>query len=408
MRIHYWQVTAEEPFSDMADYLAIADGFRCCWTLSQSDFWQSYAKPALPVVAGFLFSAIGDTSLDAWRIALALTTFLSVLWLARELYLASRHCIYSIALIGCVALAKSSIFWSLKFATEGLGEALIYLVCAALLYSHRAKDSIWPSFILGLASALALFNRPNLILVMPIIFFAGTVKLFTMRRMPIFRLKNFCGLTLGCFCMVLPLAIRAYSLYGTVTLSPTQGPYSFLWELGAVPLTLPSGERTTRTAQQLQEEAPKLFSNDLEASRYAKTVVRGWIAQNWRDFYPRLIRNRFFSTIEQRDIALSRVPRAKLFSGSLDRLLIDKSPLFFVLGAIGLALLALRFGGALHILFATTILPWGFGILFMGDPRMLEPSLPLLLFGGAALTIMVVEVIREFTQDIRKGINLLN
>jgi hypothetical protein len=385
MRIHYWRVTSEEPFSDMADYLAIADGFRCCWSLSQSDFWQTYAKPTLPAIAGLLFSVTGGISLDAWRIALALATFLSVLWLARELYLASRCHLYSIALIGCVAVAKSSIFWSLKFATEGLGEAFIYLVCAALLCTHRTKDSVWPSFILGMASALALLNRPNLVLVMPLIFSASTVKFSGMRRMLSFRLRNFCGLALGCSCVILPLAIRTYSLYGTVTLSPTQGPYSFLWELGAVPVTLPSGEQTTRTAQQLQEEAPRLFANDLEASSYAKGIVRTWIVRNWNDLYPKLIRNRFFSTIQQRDIALSRVPRTQLFPGSLERVLIDKSPLLFALGSIGLILLALRLRGAIHILPATALLPWGFGILFMGDPRMLEPSIPLILFGCAAM-----------------------
>lgn len=408
LRIHYWRVTAEEPFSDMADYLAIADGFRCCWALSQSDFWQSYAKPVLPAMAGFLFSITGGIDLNAWRLALALTTFLSLLWLAREVYLASRCYMYSLALIGCVAVAKSSIFWSLKFATEGLGEAFIYLVCAALLCTHRTKDSVWPSLILGMASALALLNRPNLVLVMPLIFLASTVKFSGMRRMLSFRLRNFCGLVLGCSCVVLPLAIRTYSLYGTVTLSPTQGPYSFLWELGAVPVTLPSGEQTTRTAQQLQEEAHRLFANDLEASTFAKGIARTWVAQNWSDTYPVLIKNRFFSTIEQRDIALSKVPRTQLFPGSLERILIDKSPLLFTLGSIGLVFLALRFGGVLHILIATALLPWGFGILFMGDPRMLEPSLPLVLFGNAALAVLIVEGIRKFAHCSKQQNHLVN
>jgi hypothetical protein len=391
LRLRYWGITKEEPFSDMADYLAIADRFRCCWSLAQSDFWVSYAKPTLPALAGFLFSATGGINLDVWRFSLATFTFLSLLWLARELYLKTGKHSYPIALIGCVALSKSSIFWSYKFATEGLGEALIYLVCAALLFVQRTKDSVGYSFILGASSILALFNRPNLILVIPVIALMAGTQLTLSKRAVALRLKVISGFTLGCVAIIAPLALRSLSLYGSIAIAPTQGPYSFLWELGAVPVTLPSGEKTTRTAQQLQEEAPKLFANDRQASVYAKSVVRDWVVENWNNLYPRLIRNRLFSSIEQRDIALSKVPRVKLFPGRLERILIDKSPVLFIIGSLGLIILALRFHNALFILGASALLPWAFGIFFMGDPRMLEPSLPLILFGCAAVVVVIGE-----------------
>jgi len=390
VRLRYWREIHEEPFSDMADYLAIADAFRCCWSLAQSDFWASYAKPTLPALAGFLFSATGGIDLDMWRGSLALLTLGSLLFLAREVYACTRDPLYPVALILCVALSKSSIFWSYKFATEGLGEALIYLVSAALLYVFRSKDTASAAIFLGIISTLALFNRPNLILVMPLIALGLAMRISWRRRSCRLRPRNLLGFTIGCACIVVPLALRSYSLYGTLNLSPTQGPYSFLWELGAVPVTTPAGESTTRTAQQLQEDAPRYFESDLEASRYAQGIVKEWVAANWNDLYPRLIRNRFYSSIEQRDIALSRVPRARLFSGRLERILLDKSLVIFLLGSLGLVLLAIHFGGASYILSVTAILPWAFGLFFMGDPRMLEPSLPLILFGFAALAVLVV------------------
>ncbi len=381
LRMEYWRITNEAPFSDMADYLATAERFRCCWSLSQSDFWSSYMKPTLPTLGGFLFSLTGEINLPLWRICLGLFTFLAVLGLARELHIATRRHIYSLALILCVALSKSSIFWSYKFATEGLAEAFVYLVCALALLVHRSNDSTVKSLSLGAALMLALFNRPNLLPVVPLVAFASLGRLSLSNRSASLRFKNLLGFGAGCLAIITPLALRSYTLYGTVSLSPTQGPYSFLWELGAVPIRNASGETFTRTAQQLQEEAPSQFRNDYEASRYARSIVSGWISENWRDVYPQLIRNRFFGSVQNREISLSKVPRTQLFTGQTERLLIDKSPLLFALGALGILLLSIKYGGALYVIPATALLPWLFGVLFMGEPRMLEPSLPIILFG---------------------------
>lgn len=392
LRFAYWRSTNEEPFSDMADYLAIAERFRCCWSLSMSDFWVSYMKPTLPALGGLLFSATKGIDLDAWRLSLAFLTFTSLLWLAWEIRIATRSHVYPIGLLFSVSLSKSSIFWSYKFATEGLGEALAYVVCATLLFVFRSKDSGLRSALLGFTATLALYNRPNLAPVMPILAVASSFRASLPRRTFSLRFRNLVGFSLGCSALIIPWVLRSYALYGAILLSPTQGPYSFLWELGAVPTKSPTGASSTRTAQQLQEEAPQLFRNDYEAATYAKSIVGSWISDNWKDLYPRLIRNRFFSTIENREIALSRVPRTKLFSESFDWILLDKSPLLFLLGAFGLLCLALKYGGALYIIPCTALLPWVFGIFFMGDPRMLEPSLPLILFGVFALARMITDL----------------
>jgi hypothetical protein len=165
-----------------------------------------------------------------------------------------------------------------------------------------------------------------------------------------------------------------------------------LWELGAVPTKDPTGAPSTRTAQQLQAEAPQLFRNDYEAATYAKSIVRSWIADNWKTQYPLLIRNRFFSTLEDREISLSKVSRSRLFAEPFDWILLDKSPLLFLLGSLGLLGLALKYGGALYIIPSMALLPWLFGICFMGDPRMLEPSLPLILFGVFTLACMIADL----------------
>ena len=391
LRGYYWGVTQEEPFSDMADYLAISEKFRCCWSLAQSDFWLSYAKPVLPIVGGLLFSLTDGVNLDLWRASLALITFASLVWLAVEVYLLTTSLTSAFAIAACVGLAKSSIFWSYKFATEGIAEALIYLVCAGVLYAHRAKDSFLTCFFLGLFSTIALYNRPNMILVIPAVFCAVALKSRVLFKRYSWRWRNLLGLSCGCIAIVALFAIRSYSLYGRISLSPTQGPYSFLWELGAVPVKTPAGDQTNRTAQQLQEEAPRLFRNDLEAATYAKSVVKTWVIDNWSGQYPQIIRNRIKSSIVKKEIALSKVPREQILPGFLNLILLDKSPVIFILGSIGLILMAVRWRRAFYILPAMALLPWIFGVFFLGDPRMLEPSLPLLIFGNVGLIILVCD-----------------
>jgi hypothetical protein len=228
-----------------------------------------------------------------------------------------------------------------------------------------------------------------MILVMPAIFCAVTFKSIMLYRRCSWRWTNLFGLSLGCIGIVALFALRSYSLYGQVSLSPTQGPYSFLWELGAVPVKTRTGDQSNRTAQQLQEEAPHLFKNDLEAATYAKSIVRGWVIDNWRGQYPQIIRNRIRSSIVKREIALSKVPRDQVLPGFLNLILLDKSPVIFILGSIGLILMAVRWRRAFYILPAMALLPWIFGVFFLGDPRMLEPSLPLLIFGNVGLIILV-------------------
>ena len=121
--------------------------------------------------------------------------------------------------------------------------------------------------------------------------------------------------------------------------------------------------------------------------------MRSWIAENWNDLYLRLIHNRFFSTVEHRDIALSKVSRTQLFETWQEHILIDKSWLSFAFGCFGLILMAWFYGGAHYIIAGSALLPWLFGIFFSSDPRLLEPSLPLVLFGNITLLVMALKII---------------
>jgi hypothetical protein len=406
LRATYWNVTNEQPFSDMADYLAISERFLCCGMLEHSPFWRSYLKPALPVFGAGVFSIVGEGNLLGWRIFQTGFLFISLLWFGRELLIATSNHWVTIGLYLTVAISKSSIFWSYKFATEGLGEALLYLVCAATLHLYRRGTSLVWSTTLGVVTMFALYNRPNIILIVPLILLAISCHSLPWPR---FRqmltyLPNMLGLAVGFALLAIPFAMRAQGLYGAALFSPTQGPYSFLWEFGAVTVVDQNGEKVTRTAQELQAEAPSKFENDYQAANYAKTFVNAWLAENWNDLYPRLIRNRFFSTIENRDIALSRVPRTKLFDSWHESILIDKTWAFFFIGAAGLIIMTFVYGGGLYVVAGSALLPWLFGLFFSSDPRLLEPSLPLVLFGNIALIIVCVRYLQRLSETDRPNV----
>ncbi len=393
LRASYWDLISEEPFSDMADYKAQAERFLCCGMLEHSSFWKSYLKPSLAVFGAGVFAVVGEGNMFGWRIVLGCLTFFSLLWLAREIAWYTRSWWLGIACLAVVAISKSSIFWSYKFATEGYAEALLYLLCACVLCLHRSRRPRYLAHVfLGIVAMAALYNRPNVALGMPLI----PLSILMSKREPgagWLKGWNFSSLIafgIGCALVVVPYVARGYNLYGAFLASPTQGPYSFLWELGAVPITLEDGTVVQKGAVDLQNEAPQKFANDYEAANFAKMAIRQWMAANWDDVYPNLIRHRFFSTIESKDIALSRVPRATLFPGWQENILIDKTGLFFALGCVGLLLFACTRRGPLYIITGSALLSWLFAIFFLSDPRVLEPSLPIVLFGNVALIFVLV------------------
>lgn len=395
LRLTYWGSISEEPFSDMADYFFTAHKFLCCLDLGHSQFWQSYMKPVLPILGAGVFAIFGKENLLAWRFCLAVVTFLSALIFALELRKATKNNIISVGFLIVVAISKSSIFWSYKFATEGIAEALIYCALAlslALLREQRPRPLL--ALALGVTFMIASYNRPSTIIVAPILALVILLRGASFKNLPSIRqnLPNLLYFTSGVLAIILPFAIRSYSLYGHVLVSPTQGAYSFIWELGKIEVKEDDGSTVTKDVFDLQGEAATKFANDYEASNYARKFARAWLSKNWDGDYPKIIRNRFFTSIWQYDIALSKVPRTQILPDSTaGLLLVDKSPIFILLGAIGLGLFCFSHGLFWIVVPSMAVLPWLFGVFFISDPRLLEPALPLVLFGNIA---MIAHIIR--------------
>ncbi len=384
IRAVYWLSIDEEPFSDMRDLANVAKSVLCCFDFSFSPFWQTYSKATVPLFGAVVFGLFGVDNFFAWRLFQTLFTFWGALWLAREIDYATKSRLLGVLFLSIVALSSSSIFWSYKFATEGISEAFIYLCLASFLYAKRLERfSPLAYFFSGLLSSLAILNRPNMIIFPPIII----LSLIVDSRLRIKLINK--RLLVASVAFVLGLSIpwgswiaRSYSLYGKFLPLTTHGVYSFLWELGGVSLQLKDGTVVTRTAIDLQNEAPTRFRNDYEAHRYAQRFARAWLNENWRTEYPGIIKDRIMRSVTARSIALSRVARSPLFpSGMLNAVTLDKSAWISILGMTGLALLPFVVSPILLIIPGLNIGQWLFGTLFIGDPRMYEPGIPLILFG---------------------------
>ena len=70
-------------------------------------------------------------------------------------------------------------------------------------------------------------------------------------------------------------------------------------------------------------------------------------------------------------------------------LTIDKSFWLVVSGIVGLLLLPAMISPSLAVLAIVSVGPWFFGLLFLGNARILDPSLPLLLFGNVGFVLLL-------------------
>jgi hypothetical protein len=117
LRVSYWLAVEAIPFSDMADFDRVAHGIAASFDFSWSQFWQTYTTPSLVTARAIQILLLGD-SLLAWQIFQAALTFVSLCWLALELYRRTGSRGLAVALIFAVAWSKPSIFWSLEVAPE--------------------------------------------------------------------------------------------------------------------------------------------------------------------------------------------------------------------------------------------------------------------------------------------------
>ncbi len=115
LRILYWQNTEEVPFSDMADYIAVADNILNMGAFGHSAFWQSYKPPTLPLFIAVLKFFWGQESLmTSWHWVVGGITYTAAWLVSREIFRQASSVFLASMFLFAVALSKSSIFWSYK------------------------------------------------------------------------------------------------------------------------------------------------------------------------------------------------------------------------------------------------------------------------------------------------------
>jgi hypothetical protein len=404
LRAFYWARTDEVLFSDMADYFRIAGQVADHWDFRHSPFWASYKPPTLPFLAGIFFFCRGEQSVEAWRWFETLCHVSALIWLSYELACVSKRRWLGWTLLLVVALSKSSIFWSFKFSTEGLAEMFTYLAAAVSLRCYRRPTRVW-SFCLGVVSIAAVLNRPQtvpLLILLPLLMLLPRAPSATAAPEPVTSAIG-CRSRLALYsCAVFlvwsPWLIRGFRLYGHLLPFSTQGAYSFLWDFRATDEGLPN----VRLASLLRENAESRFANDYEAQRYAQSFVKRWFERHWSE-YPRITWRRILFSVKGRKVSLTHVSRESLFDNRLDALLFDKTPAAVAGGILGMLLFSFFIPAAGLTLFVVSVTPWLMGTLFLSLPRLLEPSLPLILFGNVLLVVSICCMLQKYGPRILSG-----
>ncbi|MCC6954715.1 MAG: hypothetical protein IT290_11400 [Deltaproteobacteria bacterium] len=397
LRTWYWDITSEEVFSDMSDFQYMANCIVHHFCFWWNDFFQTYSPPTVAVLRATQMVLFGESML-AWRIFSATILFSGVVWLALEIRHLRFGRVLGPLLFASVALSKPSIFWSLKLSREGVGEAFTYLTIAGILFALRNRNA-WSAMLAGgvmIAGVLVRGSAAPLVILIPLY-----LLLDGRSSNPARRRATLAGWFLfGMMLVWSPWLIRSYRLYGAVVPLSTQAPYAFFWDLGFVTITLEDGSTITTSAATLQDEAPKNFANDYEASVYANRLVRLWIAEHGAKL-PAIMWNRLLHTVSEREVHLTQVPRDRLLPEPVNFALIDKSELFVALGLVGyLFALALSPRYLLFLLAATV--PWVNAGILVGYGRMLEPSLTVILFGNVAGLAGLIALVRRRSASTAK------
>ncbi|BBL70997.1 hypothetical protein [Methylogaea oryzae] len=391
LRIYYWHQIDEPPFSDLEDYVKLGSGVARSFDFSFDSFWRSYKPPTIPLFHGLVFFLFGDANLDALRYAQGLFVFGSAGFLAREIYIASASKPLAFSFLLIVAVAKSSVFWSYKAGTESLAEGFLYLVLGVSLWAQRAPAVCQAYFALGALSVAAILARPNFV---PFLFLLSILPLVkAWKSSPSSFSKCLSAYILAIVLAWSPWITRNYRIYGDFLPLSTQGPYSFIWELGKVAIP-GAGPEEKMDVNEIQAMASHRFKSDLEASRFANQVSALWLREHAKE-YPRIVVNRILNQVNDRDVHLTKVSRIELFDGFIP--LLDKNRWNVWSGFLGIAIMALRYPWAIQLLLGV-VPTFVFGALFLGYARMLEPILPMVLSGN----IMLVYVLSQGAKSLMK------
>lgn len=379
VRLIYWGSVSEIPFSDMADYVSLGQNFASGDWMLAGQFWGAYKPPGVPLLYAAMFFFTGSYDVDHLRWMQLLIFVMSVAFLAWQIIKDSESLLTGVLLLLTIALTKSSVFWSFKLGTETLSESMLYLSLGITIWVSRDSCNIYKYLALALVTTFATFVRPN---ALPLI---GVLVLF-----PLFRvfavdksraLRCVMGYFIAVACVWAPWIVRNYEYCGQFVPLSTQGPYTFLWELGNVNLIDSNEEKLEVHVNQLQTDAPHKFANDCQASNYAMSLVKLWIQQNAAN-YPELIMQRLVRYTTDRQIDLTSISRTQLHP-LLDIILFDKGKLQIAFATLAAFVLSFLYNWARMILLSL-LASLVFSALFLGDARMFEPYIPLFIFMGFA------------------------
>ena len=402
LRIAYWSGIHEAPFSDMGNFNNIAHNIIKNGSFAWSPFWQTYTQPTLVLLRAIQIWIFGE-SLLIWRIFQTTILFSGLLWLLFELKITIKRNTPVLIFLYCVALSKSSIFWSYKLSRESIGEAFIYICIASILWALR-KNSFITFFWVGVIFILAAFNKTHYLLNGPIFFLGYFILIYLANREEFNHKKSailLIAFGLGFVSCWAPWILRSYQLYGRFLPLTTEGPYCFLWTLGDFEVR-DDGELIRTNVKELQGEASKRFKNDYEASRYAVKLSKLWLQENWKTTYPELYVKRLIQQIVSRDIYLTRVSRVELFrSKVLNLILIDKYPVLICFGVIGILVL-IFIDLSLLAFFAVIYPPFFIAPLLMGYPRMIESMIPTLIWANVFLIYFLA---KKIIQKLEKNLS---
>lgn len=386
VRIYYWKITNEIPFSDMNDYVRLGTSVFNEFSFSINNFWLSYKPPTFPILVAVYFVLRGGFNVDMWgifQVLIHLVSLCLLLYNYRRDKLVFKFCLFFIFV---VSISSSSIFWSYKVSTEYFTEILI--VFLILFYSKMQKkhEDIWV-FLSGILTMIAIFHRPQFMLT----FLIPLSTLIFCDLKLVQKLKKIALLCIGVFLIWLPWGVRGYTLYGNFIFTSTQGPYSFLWELGDIN-SLVVNEKTSVT--KLQIDAEKHFENDYQAMRHASEVSKKWIKENTLLFVTQIIPNRIWNSMNDRSEPLSKVDRNHLFPERFNWILIQRNWFFIITGLIGYMLVLFK-NPEIKLFCLVPLSLWGMGLLFLGYPRILDPSLPLLYAGNIFIFLGLKNVLQQ-------------
>ena len=447
LRVGYWNTHTEEPFSDLLGYVMTADNIAGKFYFGVEPARPVYYTPITPLAIAIAKLISPENYLWWFRYLMQLLTFAGAVALVRELALMTRSRWLGLAFLFVLAISRSSIFWSLKPATETVCEALLYLSAALALATAR-KRSLGLALLCGVVCLALGLNRPNFIVGAMIVSLAfiiredremkrpesvGLRKRSWWKVNPAFKL-DYRGLALmvvfliGFFGSWSIWIGRNLINYGMFIPTSSSGLITAHWDYGGGPirigrytaLKLADGSEYKEFGINKLIIAADSIPGEKERVAWLGLLTKAWYAENLVDL-PRVILWRLKHYITTRGASgLTKVSREEIFEAQtrgynnsfgsaawLNLILLDKTPTVCLLGLLGLVIIMWTAPTASPIFLGLALMPWLSGALVLGYERTVESLIPMtiwLALFGVAKTILRIQSLEQFAKP-RSGVS---